>query len=607
MEIRNPRNRISGMRSALAAAVMLSAAGYASAGTVPVDLTLEYSCDYPLIGDQPLTAQISSEMPEEQAVGTETGEFDLDVLAIARGDTWVGLDLVGARQVEGVATAESNLSGNNLDLDLSVPTDIPLQSVPDQPGDFEITAVGSTPSLTFDQDQEGEVIITVGSIDMAMIARDEDDEPVFFPNSDPETGEFPVPCQLEPDQDTVLHSFEVVPDDPDAPPRISVSPEEVDFGSVQSGLTGEETVTVSNDGAEILSVEQISLDGPDAAEFMQTNDCTTLDAGQSCQIDLTYFATGAQAHEAVLSIASNDPDDPVVDVPVEGQSFEEEQSEIRVSPETLNFGPLNEGESEQAELVVSNEGNAALNVQDIVIGGDEPGQFNLEQHDCAMLEGSESCTVTVSYTQVGDQDRSATLTITSDADNEPSLDVPLTGLFSDPDLTELAMDLDGETMIEATGARADITGSIEAGIDVATGMFTGDLQLDPTDTSFRIFKLFRTIRGEAEIEFEQVEETTGVLQNGEIASESTMDVIVPKFTLRLFGFPITIKAGDECRTAEPVTIAMEGDDFSISEGGMLAGTYALPSLENCKGFEDILGRFMAGPGNTIDVMLTPKQ
>ena len=600
-----PRRKIPAMRSMLAAA-LLAGGSTASAGAVPVELTLEYSCNYPLIGDQPLTAEINSEMPEEQEVGEETGEFDLDVLAIARGDTWVGLDLVGARQVEGTAIAESNLSGTNLDLDLSVPTDIPLQSVPDEPGDFEITATGSTPSLEFDANQEGEVVITVGNIDMELIARDENDDPVFFPNSDPDTGEFPVPCQLEPDQDTVLHSFEIVPEEPDAPARISVSPEEVDFGSVQSGLTGEETVTVSNDGGEILSIDQVSLGGPDADEFMQTSDCTTLNPDQSCEIELTYFATGAQTHEAVLSIESSDEEDPVVDVPLTGESFEEEQSEIHLSPEALEFGPLNEGESEQADLTVSNEGNAALNVQDIVIGGDEPEQFNLEQHDCAMLDGSESCTVTVSYTQVGDQDRSATLTIQSDADNEPSLDVPMTGLASDIDVTELAMDLDGETVIEATGARADITGSIEAAVDLATGMYTGELQLDPTDTSFRIFKLFRTIRGEAEIEFEQLEETTGVLQNGELTSESTMDVIVPKFTLRLFGFPITINAGNDCRTAEPVTIAMEGDDFSISEGGSLAGTYALPPLENCKGFEDILSSFMAGSGNTIDVDLTPK-
>jgi len=60
------------MRS-LAAAGLLAASGAASA--VPVQSDMYFQCTYPLIGQQPLTADIATDMPESIGVGEATGAF----------------------------------------------------------------------------------------------------------------------------------------------------------------------------------------------------------------------------------------------------------------------------------------------------------------------------------------------------------------------------------------------------------------------------------------------------------------------------------------------------------------------------------------------------
>lgn len=594
-------------RATLLAAAMLATGGAATtASAVPVEMTATYSCIYPLIGAQPLSANIMSDMPEEIGVGDPTGAFDLNVLATAMGDTWVGLNLVGAVSVGGDAVSESNLSGTNLNLDLSVPLEVPDQTVPDSPGDFNIEAFGQTPSLTFSSEQVGEVVITVGDLDMLLVARNEAGDPVFFPNSDPETGAFPVPCTLDPGSETVLHTFEVVEDEPPMFPEISVNPDELDFGNVQAGLTDSDTVTVANIGGAPLGVNAIDITGPDAGAFMQTNDCSVVNVGENCQVEVTFFAENEGARNAVLTIESDDPDNPSVQVPLSGTSVLEQFGEISVDPEEVNFGTIPVGDSADRNLTISNTGGAAVDIHEISIDGANAGDF-FASHSCSLLIPDESCDVSLTFTAGAEGARNASLTIASDDPENPTLTVPLAGSGATPGGgVEITMDIEGETFVRKANGIVPITGNIEADLDLSTGLFTGDLNLDPTSGTFDILHLGSWVNAEADIRFEQTDEVSGHLTNdGNLTAEANMYIYMPKISVRLFGFRLTIGGGPNCRTIDPVSINLEGDDFAPLQGGDISGTYDLPALENCGGLEGILSLFMAGPNNTIDLTLTP--
>jgi len=97
-------------------------------------------------------------------------------------------------------------------------------------------------------------------------------------------------------------------------PQILVNPAPVDFGSIPVGTTSSETVTVTNIGTANLLITSMSVGTP----FSLTSSCAgfNLTPGTSCDatIEITPGATGAVS--SVLSIGSDDPATPLLDVEV---------------------------------------------------------------------------------------------------------------------------------------------------------------------------------------------------------------------------------------------------------------------------------------------------
>ena len=169
--------------------------------------------------------------------------------------------------------------------------------------------------------------------------------------------------------------------------------------------------------------------------------------------------------------------------------------------------------------------------------------------------------------------------------------------------------LQGSTLINATGGTLPLNGSIATLLDIASGTFEADLEVLPTSGNFSIKLLFSKINAAANVEFEQAEVTTGTLVNGKLTANSKLYVKVPKVAIKLGWLPVRIGGGSECQTREPINIELksaEGSNFSPATGGEVSGVYELGALENCGLLTSLLNQFMTGPGNTINLELTPQ-
>lgn len=586
---------------AITAAALMAASGAATAE--PVSLTLEYTCPFPLIGDQPIIAEISADIPTEAQVGEPLGPFQIEALTTVNEDSRTGLKLVGSETIEGVATSTNIIRTVTGDTNITVPLTIPQSPIPSESGAFTVPATGEAEAQTFTADQVGEGSILVGGLVLDMTARTADGSV-----APPPIGEFVADCTQVAGQDNVLQTFQVVGEQ-STDPVIGLEPAEtVDFGEVQSGLTAEQTVTVSNTGGADLGINNISLGGTNPAAFMQSNNCTTVAPGESCSVDLTYYADGDGEQTATLTVDSTDPENPSVELQLTGTSYTVATPNISTSPEEVSFGAVQVGTTAEQTVTVSNTGAAALNIAAINING-ATSEF-MQTNDCAMVDPDASCTVTVTYTPAAAEAASAELVIESDDPDTASLTVPLSGEGDDGSsgTVDFLLDIDGSTYIKASDSTLPINGTIDAVLELATGMYTADLNIEPTQGSFRVIKFFKRLKATANVEFEPVEQTTGTLIDGTLTAESKLVVKVPKVTINLFGFKLPIGGGDQCQTIEPVTINMqspEGETFKPLEGGNLTGTYALPPLENCGGLTDILNLFLAGDGNEINLGLTP--
>jgi hypothetical protein len=102
---------------------------------------------------------------------------------------------------------------------------------------------------------------------------------------------------------------------------ISISPSSINFGTVTSGKTATQTVTVSNVGNATLNISGVSIkcgSSCDSDDFRFKNSCSqSLKVGASCSLAVTFNADDSGTPSATLKITDNAPNSPQA-VPLTG-------------------------------------------------------------------------------------------------------------------------------------------------------------------------------------------------------------------------------------------------------------------------------------------------
>jgi hypothetical protein len=617
--MRVKKNNISRIRTAVVGSTLLVASGVANAA--PVNTSLEFMCPFPFIGDQIITANISADYPEAIVIGAEGASVELppvyiDAVAIVPDQARRGLDFAGATTVTGVAYSVNNFHtvagdiSHNINLDLE-PTTVPL----DETGPFEVPANGYSPVQSFALSHVGAVTLTVDDLIMDLKNLRPDGSVATKP-----IGIVKVDCALIAGQDNVLSTFQVTTTLSGS--GIVVESSTVDFGTNLLGQSSEELVTIRNIGGAILGVNSISISGPDASAFTETNNCTTIDAGETCTVSVTYTASAEGAQNASLLITSTDEDEPSVSVPLSGSGAIEDKPEININVASLNFWTIEEGTSATQRIQIENIGTAPLAISGVVVNNTQGSEFSVTE-SCSSIAAGVTCVEVVTFDAVVGASVGS-IVISSNDDDEPEVMVGLSGEGKEKELPfceqfpnhddcsvkiESTLGVVGSSYIAANDSTIPLEGEIVSKFNLTQGLFTGDLNLDPTQGSFDIIQGWKRYQATAEIKFEPVGETVGTLVDGVLVATSQAYVTLPKVTKSLFGLvDWKIGGGDECRSKEPLTFKITsaaGEYFDPLSGGEVTGTYTMSALENCGLLTSILSSKLAGSGNTINLSLTP--
>ena len=606
MKLRNLNTSVRKLGPAIAAAALM-AGGAGNAAAEQVSTELAFECPFPLIGDQPIRATISADIPSVASVGETIPAFTVDAITVVNDDARTGLKLVQSATLEGVATSFNSVTTPGRTVEQIVTLDIPPTPVPETSGEFNVPATGTSPEFLVTADDVGELEIRVGALRLDLIARTANGDIAPAP-----IGEITTDCVQLPDQNNLLQTVTVGGDVVETP-RISITPEDISFGSVQAGLSAQQSVTITNTGNTGLGLSNIFIDGTDADVFTVTNQCgSSLAPEASCAVDVTFAPSTEGTRNATLTIESTDPENESVSVPLSGKGTLAPTPEISVTPESVDLGRVLSGTSATAQVTVDNNGNAALQIDSITLTGANAADF-IQTNDCTTVAAGESCTVDLNYTAGAPGVSNATLVVRSNDPETAETSVSVTAeSYEEPtggSELELLLGLQGSTLINATGGTLPLNGSIATLLDIASGTFEADLEVLPTSGNFSIKLLFSKINAAANVEFEQAEVTTGTLVNGKLTANSKLYVKVPKVAIKLGWLPVRIGGGSECQTREPINIelkSVEGSNFSPATGGEVSGVYELGALENCGLLTSLLNQFMTGPGNTINLELTPQ-
>ncbi len=190
--------------------------------------------------------------------------------------------------------------------------------------------------------------------------------------------------------------------------QISVTPSVLAFGNVGIGSVGAaQTVQISNTGTAALALNGRTISG-DANFHVASDACgSSLAAGMSCSISVTFVPTTAGAHSGALTwtdaLGSRS-----VSLSGNGQG----QAVVALSPTVADFGIVSLGQSGSQTVTVSNTGDAPTGLGMPSATGD----FRVTSTTCGTsIAAGGTCGITVTFVPSVDGARSGTLTLADDA------------------------------------------------------------------------------------------------------------------------------------------------------------------------------------------------
>ncbi|MGH9432398.1 MAG: alkaline phosphatase family protein [Terriglobia bacterium] len=145
-------------------------------------------------------------------------------------------------------------------------------------------------------------------------------------------------------------------------------------------------VTLTNIRTRTITVSNVAITG----DFTQTNNCTTLKVGKTCNITISFAPTQTGPLTGTLTITDNDVTSPQI---VSLQGTGSEVSITNSSSPGLNFGTvLLNGKSTHA-VTLTNHGTSPLSISNISTVGDYS-----QTNTCgSSVPGGGSCTITVTF------------------------------------------------------------------------------------------------------------------------------------------------------------------------------------------------------------------
>jgi hypothetical protein len=234
-------------------------------------------------------------------------------------------------------------------------------------------------------------------------------------------------------------TLSIVDDAPNSPQTVSllgtgvqvasptVAPASLTFGSQPlNQASAAQTVKVTNtDGTYPLTLSTPTTTGDFQVSAATTTCASTLAAGSSCLVGVTFTPTASGGRLGTLTIANNSATSPLT-VNLSGTGG----AVASVNPTSLNLGNSNLNETSAVQnITLTNGSNFPVNITGEVISGASAGQFGIATNNCGtQIPASSNCIIGVVFTPTATGIQTATLTINSDASSAiPTVSLSGTG------------------------------------------------------------------------------------------------------------------------------------------------------------------------------------
>jgi surface glycoprotein (TIGR04207 family) len=328
-------------------------------------------------------------------------------------------------------------------LTMNQPGNLSVEPSPVEFGEVEVEE-NATQTVTISNTGEGNLTVDVGAI-----ANDEDDEFSLVNGS-------PSEMTLEPGE-SITVDIEFAPtnvgdasatlfiesDGPegnfilditgtgvaDAPGDVD-APARTMFGEVNVSDTKTQTITVENEGDDPVTVNETDISGADADEFEVVNGGAnfTLEPGDQRDVVVQFAPDSAGDKSAELTVGTENDGTETTQLSGTGVAVEEPPAEGNlVATDSVDFGEVNVGESATETVTYTNDGDAAVTVNDLSFSGPNADDFSTDQGEFTLAPG-ESMDVSVTFSPDSAGDASAELTASTENDGSATTQLSGTGV-----------------------------------------------------------------------------------------------------------------------------------------------------------------------------------
>ncbi len=195
-------------------------------------------------------------------------------------------------------------------------------------------------------------------------------------------------------------------------------PGQLSFGSQAVGTTSApQVVTVTNTGATAVTVSSVTSSSP--AEFGVTSNCTTVQAGASCALTLTFTPAASGGRTGTITVTSDGVGSPQ-SITVLGSGTGSAPSGQLSMPSSLSLGTQTVGvPGAPVAVTVTNTGGAAVSVS--AVSSSVPSEFSVSGNTCATVAPGAQCGFSVTFTPAAAGARTASITVTSNGAGSPQV------------------------------------------------------------------------------------------------------------------------------------------------------------------------------------------
>lgn len=231
--------------------------------------------------------------------------------------------------------------------------------------------------------------------------------------------------------------------------NVLLRPPALDFGNVRVGESKDLRLAVANLGSQPLTLTRITSSNARFAVVAPSTPVTLAADGRQT-VAVRFSATASGAQTGTLSLATSDPAQPTLSVPLTANGVTAPQPRLALAAATVDFGPVTVASFKDLPVTVWNRGNAPLRIRAISI---DDAAFRTDTAPPLEVAPDGSALVLVRYSPVTEGSRTGRLLLQSDDPDRPAVTVTLTGTgVGNPAITAL------EPQTGAPGSILVITG-----------------------------------------------------------------------------------------------------------------------------------------------------